>query len=80
MTIYTPHLLRHTRATIGHNIHSLRVRQKMPLAKLAQITRLPEHLLDHYELGKNEIRLEEIVKIACALGVGVEGVVTKVPL
>jgi hypothetical protein len=30
---------------------------------------VPALLLDHYELGKNEIKLDEVLKIACAMNV-----------
>ena len=36
---------------------------------MAKLTGVSELLLDHYELGKNEIALDEMLKIACALGV-----------
>lgn len=73
---YSTHLLRHLRLTIGQNIHSHRSRQKLPLHKLAKITGVSELLLDHYELGKNEIALDEMLKIACALGVPVTELMT----
>lgn len=66
---YSTHLLRHLRFTIGQNIHRYRSKQKLPLRKLAKLTGVSELLLDHYELGKNEIALDEMLKIACALGV-----------
>ncbi len=66
---YSTHLLRHWRFTIGQNIHRRRAQQKLPLRKLARLTGLSELLLDHYELGKNEIGLDELLKIACALEV-----------
>lgn len=66
---YSTHLLRHWRFIIGQNIHRHRSQQKMPLRKLAKITGVSELLLDHYELGKNEIRLDELLKVACALEV-----------
>lgn len=69
---YSTRLLRHLRLTIGQNIHRLRARQKIPLRKFARLTGLSERLLDHYELGKNEIGLDEMLKIACALGVEVK--------
>jgi transcriptional regulator with XRE-family HTH domain len=53
--------------TIGQNIHRQRAEQKMPLKKLAKLSGVSELLLDHYELGKNEIGLDELLKIACAL-------------
>lgn len=66
---YSTHLLRHLRFTIGQNIHRRRAQQKLPLRKLARLTGVSEALLDHYELGKNEISLDELLKIACALEV-----------
>jgi transcriptional regulator with XRE-family HTH domain len=68
-------MLRHLRFTIGNNIHSLRVKRKMPLSKLAQLTGMPERLLDQYEMGKNEIHLNALFKISCALEVGIEKLV-----
>jgi transcriptional regulator with XRE-family HTH domain len=44
----------------------------MPLKKLAQISGVPEHLLDQYELGKNDPHLNELFRISCALGVEME--------
>lgn len=68
---YSPHLLRHLRFTIGQNIHTARTGQKMTLRKLSRLSGVPEHKLDQYELGKNEIRLEELLKVACVFGMGV---------
>lgn len=68
---YSTHLLRHLRYTIGRNIHAQRSERKLPLRKLAKLTGVSEQLLDHYELGKNEIRLDELLKIACALDISV---------
>lgn len=70
-TSYSTHLLRHWRFTIGQNIHRHCSRQKLPLKKLAWLTGISEPLLDQYELGKNEIRLDALLKIACALRVPV---------
>jgi len=64
---YSTQLLRHLRFTIGQNIHRRRAEQKMPLKKLAKLSGVPEHLLDHYELGKNEIALEHLLRVACVL-------------
>lgn len=68
---YSTHLLRHLRHTIGQNIHRLRVQQKLTLTKLTRVTGISERLLDYYELGKNEINLMTLLKIACALEVEV---------
>jgi transcriptional regulator with XRE-family HTH domain len=62
-------LLRHLRLTIGQDIHNARIKQKITLRKLSQRSGIPEHLLDQYELGKNDITLEEWLKIACALNI-----------
>jgi transcriptional regulator with XRE-family HTH domain len=70
-TSYSTHLLRHWRFAIGQNIHHHRSQQKLPLKKLARLTGISEPLLDQYELGKNEIRLDALLKIACALRVPV---------
>lgn len=69
--IYSTHLLRHLRLTIGRNIHQRRCERRLTLCKLSRLTGIPERLLDHYELGKNEIALDEMLKIACALHVPV---------
>ena len=68
---YSTHLLRHLRFTIGQNIHRHRRQQKLPLRKLARLTCINESRLDQFELGKNEIRLDELLKIACALEIEV---------
>lgn len=74
---YSSHLLRHWRAIIGMNIHTIRTQKKVPLRKLARLTALPEYLLDQYELGKNEISLMHLVQIACGLGVSLEALVNQ---
>jgi len=67
-TDYSTHLLRHLRRTIGRRIHAARLRRGMTLAKLAKCSGVPEWRIDHYELGKNEIPLSDLLKIVCALG------------
>jgi transcriptional regulator with XRE-family HTH domain len=69
---YSTHLMRHLRFTIGQNIHKQRLKQQMSLRKLAQLSGIAEYLLDQYELGKNEIHLDKILKISCALEVEIE--------
>jgi len=44
-------------------------RRRLPLRKLACLTSINESRLDQFELGKNEIRMDELLKIACALGI-----------
>jgi hypothetical protein len=64
---YSYKLLRHLRLTIGQDIHNARIKQRITLRKLSQRSGIPEHLLDQY--GKNDITLEEWLKIACALNI-----------
>ena len=66
---YSTHLLRHLRLTIGRNIHQRRCERRLTLRKLSRLTGINEDLLDQYELGKDEIRLDSLLKIACALRV-----------
>jgi transcriptional regulator with XRE-family HTH domain len=66
---YSTHLLRHLRFTIGQNIQRQRVQNKWPLRKLARLACIDEYRLDQFELGKNEIHLNELFRIACVLKV-----------
>lgn len=66
---YSTKMLRVLRADIGRNIHEARVRRKLVLAKLTRLSGVPKEKLDRYELGKNEIRLDELLRISCALDV-----------
>lgn len=70
--IYSTHLLRHLRFTIGQNLQRARVRRRWPLARLARASGVAQAKIDQYELGKSEIRLDELLKLACALGASVE--------
>ena len=70
--IYSTQLLRQLRCTVGYNMHRLRARKRMPLRKLARLSDVPERLIDQYELGKDEITLDAMLKIACVLGVEVK--------
>jgi transcriptional regulator with XRE-family HTH domain len=69
---YSTHLLRHLRFTIGQNIHRLRAKQELPLGKLSQLTDISRDLLEYYEIGKGDIQLRELLKIACFFGVEVQ--------
>ena len=69
--IYSTHMLRHLRARIGENIHRARVRKRLRLRKVASASGIREDMIDRYELGKNEIRLDELLRIACVLDVRV---------
>jgi transcriptional regulator with XRE-family HTH domain len=70
--IYSNHLFRRTRSIIGHNIHRLRVARRWQLCKLALLSNVRESTLDNYEIGKGKVQLDELLKIACALEVGME--------
>jgi predicted transcriptional regulator len=65
--LYSIHLLRHLRLTIRQNIHALRRDKKMPLGVLSELASVPREKLDYYEIGRCEITLEHILRIACAL-------------
>ncbi len=67
---YNTHLYRETRRIIGSNIRRLRTEQKLTLEKLERLSGVRHWRIDRYELGKDEIRLKDILKLACALGVG----------
>ena len=69
---YSTHLLRHFRFVIGQNIQRRRVQQKIPLRKLSRLTHIHESKLDQFELGKNEIKMDELLKIACVFGIGIQ--------
>lgn len=66
---YSTNLLRHMRFTIGQNIQKQRVQKRMTLKKLSHLSGVPEDKLDHYELGKNDVSLEHLLRIACVLKV-----------
>lgn len=63
------HLLRHLRNVIGGNIHYHRRRKSMPLGILSKRSGVSRDRLEQYELGGNEISLEHLLRIACALDV-----------
>ncbi|MBV9992667.1 MAG: helix-turn-helix transcriptional regulator [Alphaproteobacteria bacterium] len=74
--IYSTKLLRALRADIGRDIHAERVRRRIVLGRLAKLSGVSEGKLDRYEFGRNEIRLDELLRIACALDVHVEALLT----
>ena len=74
---YSVHLFRHLRLTIGQNIQRQRVRERMTLARLAKLSGVPESALDRYELGKDEISLLTLLKIACAMQIGIGDLVAR---
>lgn len=72
MTAYSTHLLRHTRYSIGQQLAEARRKRKMPLETLAKLTGLSLHRLDGYEMGRGDVQLRELLKIACALEIGID--------
>ena len=68
---YDRHLFRQTRRTIGNNIRRLRTARDWTIHKLAVLADVADLQIDHYELGKNEIHLSDMLKIACAFDVEV---------
>jgi hypothetical protein len=67
--LYSTHMLRHLRLIIGQNIHRFRAQRELSLRKLASESGVPEELIERYEIGKCDIQLHELLKIACALNV-----------
>jgi len=74
---YSTHLLRHLRFTIGQNIQRRRVQKKLSLQKLSRLSGVSEQLIDHYELGKSEIGLREMLRIACILEIKTEDLLVR---
>lgn len=66
--------LRRIRKIIGGNIHRCRDRAHMTLEKLARSAGIRTDRLDRIELGRGEVRIEDIVRIAEVLEVAVEEV------
>ena len=58
--------LRALRQRIGRNIHDLRLKRKPTLEKLSRLSGLHPDTLDRLEMGKNEIGLDHIVRLAAA--------------
>ena len=69
--IYSTHLFRHLRTIIGRNIHRLRAARKLTLDELAKRSGVCASAIDFYELGKGEIHLNQLLRLACAMGVDV---------
>ncbi len=64
--------LRSLRIHMGQNIRSIRQQKRMPLKKLARLSRLHPDTIDHLELGKGEINLTHIIRLAVAMDVAPE--------
>ena len=59
---------RDLRERIGRNLLRLRRNRRMTLKQLSRRTGLGMPLLDHFELGKNDIELRQLLMIAQVLG------------
>lgn len=68
---YSTHLLRHLRFNIGQNIRSTRTKKKMTLRYLSKKSGVREDKIDQFELGKNGISLEAMLRVACVLEVDI---------
>ena len=69
--IYSTHLFRHLRIIIGQNIHRLRAARRLTLDELAARSGVSQTSIDFYELGKGEIHLNQLLRLACAMEVEV---------
>jgi len=69
MTISSKRQLVLERRRIGRNIHNARNNKHLTLKKLSEDIHVGVDLLDRYEIGKNQIRIEMIAKIAKSLDV-----------
>lgn len=58
---------RDLRQRIGRNLLRLRRERHITLKQLSRRTGLGPHLLDHYELGKSDIELRQLLMIAQVL-------------
>lgn len=63
--------LRSLRFQIGQNIHRRRSELRLPLTECAERIGLSPRILDQYEMGKREIELGELLRIAHTLRVHV---------
>lgn len=57
------------RRRLGHNLHHARSKQRMSLDKCAALTGISASTLDFYELGKGDMPLSTMVRLAEALKV-----------
>jgi len=64
---YSVHQLRHLRFIIGRNIRFQRDCKELTVQQLAQESGISEDRLNAFERGKNDIRLIDLLKIACVL-------------
>lgn len=61
--------IRAIRKTIGANMQAVRMKKKITLQRCARITGISIATLDKYEMGKGELNIPALVKIAGVLEV-----------
>jgi hypothetical protein len=54
---------------IGHSLHAARISKKLTLTKLSRFSSVPVDLLDQFEMGKNRMHVDDLLKIALAMKV-----------
>jgi len=64
--------LRSLRKHIGNTIHHKRIEKGMTLRKLSRLANINMEKLDQYEMGKNQIKLEDLFMIAHLLEIRIE--------
>lgn len=64
------------RARIGHNIHQLRHQQRCSIAKLARKSGVSAKVIDDYELGRRNMQLEYLLRIAQAFKIDIAQLIT----
>lgn len=69
--------LRQLRATVGENLHRYRRKRRMTLEKCARKAGMNPQAIDFYEMGKGEISLSVMAKLARALHVPLTALVAK---
>ncbi len=60
------------RHALGRDLRACRDASGLTLAQLSRKTGIPPHVLDHYEMGKGEPRLFDLIRLCRALGVRVK--------
>ncbi len=69
--------LRALRGSIGQVLHAQRRAQNISLYTIEKRTGLPPHCVDQIELGKGDIALDKIVRLALFLNLEIEVVFKK---
>ena len=64
--------LKNIRKNIGYNIYKARRCKGLTLKKLSEISNIDFLLLDQFELGKNEVNLNILMRIANSLDVSMQ--------